>query len=87
MRLSAREGAKAFARGDVSWTSSSACSARVVDGVKTFFSYREPIATINEKRKQAWVTSEKFSVTTSRHTGHVAGQLAIAGYEIVRSLP
>lgn len=51
-----------------------------LDG-RTLVSYAEPIARKFDN-KHAWVTSQKFSVTTSKHTSWAAGALRMAGYTV-----
>jgi hypothetical protein len=47
----------------------------------TFYSYSEPIAKILTERK-AWVTTTRFSATTTKHRTAVFRALVIAGYEV-----
>lgn len=80
-RLSARNLAHHFAETDKEGTSASAMS---ISG-PTLFSYAEPIAKKSPVRQVAWVTSRKFSPTTSKHTTWAHGALAMAGFAIVTS--
>lgn len=69
-----------FAKGHA--TAGAAESAHFAAGV--FYSYQEPIAALLSMRK-AWVTTAKFSKTTSKHRAAVTHALHVQGYEIVES--
>lgn len=72
-----RKLAEMFAQ-DAGCTRASALSASET----VAYSYQEPIA-VKKDGKVAFVTTDKWSTTTSKHTSIVAGALARAGYEVV----
>lgn len=78
-RYTTRALVKAFAEGA---TSGHAGALRITDGV--LYSYREPIAVRTDPphNRLAYVTSQRFSVTTTKHTRMAAVALTAAGWEV-----
>ena len=43
------------------------------NGIKVFFSYKTPVAVEIDQPRQVYVTTEKFSATTTRHINNWLG--------------
>jgi hypothetical protein len=59
-------------------------------GVTTLYSYNEPIARrfgalAGWRESKAWVTSNKFSKTTTQHTNKAVFELGMSGWLVARS--
>lgn len=71
--MTSREASSAFAQGETPATAS-ALSFRG----RAVYSYEEPIAIRSEDGSTLYVTTARFSVTTSKHRTIVAGAFAVA---------
>ncbi len=76
-----REIAQRFAKGATSGRTGNK-TIYIVGDVIYSYGPHWPIAV--RKGNQAFINGDKYSVTTSKHTSLVAGQLAIEGFETVR---
>lgn len=81
MRYSNRDLAKAFARGETVGVNNNGTMYISHD---TIFSYGSHWPMAHRNGRVVYVNSDRFSPTTSKQTGYVAGACAIAGLEIVK---
>lgn len=80
MRYTNRAIAKAFAAG--ARTGRTGRGTMFIDGDAIYsYGYHWPIA-VRRPGKQALVNRDRYSRTTSKQTGYVAGELALAGWEV-----
>jgi hypothetical protein len=81
--VSQSDAADAFVRGA---GASVRCNSALTTHAETAFSYAEPIAAFDpEKRGTIHLTTEKFSVTTSKHVGMIRRAAARHGVPVIDS--